>query len=95
MKRTKLKIWNFGASWMRRHKDPMWNNVPFNGSVHGYVCARSKADAALVIDGYCGSPPTSSGMRDWSPMWGYCMDGVVQERGLWLQFGNDAPVRVA
>lgn len=81
---------------MRKNEESHWNKLPYNASVHGYVCAASRADARRVIAEYTGREPSDSELRDyWSECWGRPMDGITPERGLWLQFRDrESPVRV-
>jgi hypothetical protein len=91
-----LRCWNGCALWMRREDDERWKNVPFNGSVSGYVAAYSRADARRVIAQYTGMEPSDTELREyWSECWGNSMDGITCERGLWIQFSDhEKPVRV-
>jgi hypothetical protein len=95
-----LKIWNGGGSALRKRGDPLWKDVRFNGEPHGYIAAYSRADAERIIEEYCGQRPPVSLLRDYwhEGTWGIAMDGIVPERGLWLQFNrhveSSVPIKV-
>ena len=84
----KLKIWNGGGLCCFKGGDPRWSALTHNQQPHAYVAARSRADARRVIEEYCGKLPADAYLRDyWSEgAWGIWMEGVLPERGLWLQF---------
>jgi len=76
-----LKIWNGGGYGCRAQgcAEPD----------HAYVCAYSREDARRIIEEYTGWKPPVSLLRDyWAPCWGRAMDGIEQERGLWLEEGG-------
>lgn len=82
-----LKFWNGAGSVCRKSSDPLWHHLRFNQSPHAYVAAYSRADARRVIEEYCGRLPSDNELREyWSECWGNAMNGIVPERGLWLQF---------
>lgn len=91
-----LKIWN-GRCYSRPvKKDKLWEDCKFNQTPHLYICAYSMADAARICAQYFNDPPSYGEMKNyWSPnCWGRRMDGIQPERGLWIQFRNDKPVKV-
>lgn len=94
-----LKLFNGRAHVCWNTKDPIWDGVNRNGSMHAYVAAYSRADARRVIQEYCGHLPSDSELRDYwhEGAWGNSMDGVTPERGLWLKLEKDysaKPVKV-
>jgi hypothetical protein len=92
-----LKIWNGRGYCCHKRDDPRWNGIAISKSIPAYVAAYSRADARKVIAEYCGHEPADSELRDYwaAGCWGSSMDGVVPERGLWLQFDSkQSPVRV-
>ena len=107
MSRTErpLKIWNGRGACINRQKLPPELNVG-RGSVHVYICAYSKADAARLINqfnGYEGDRAQNynSELTNYfsAGCWGIYMEGVKQERGLWLstdeyECKHKTPVRV-
>lgn len=92
--KKKLKIWNGRAYAVPYPRRPEWPGMSF--SPHIFICALSKIDAARICEDYFGFPPSYAEMRDyWSPCWGNSMEGIIPERGLWIQFeGFEPPVRV-
>ena len=94
----KLKIWNGRGYCCYKPNDPKWSALNGKHNAHAYVAAYSRADARRVIHEYCGFMPPDSEIRDyWSEgAWGKSMEGVIPERGLWIQFDrhNSKPERV-
>lgn len=89
-----LILWNGRGYRCRKTGDPLWKDR--RDYPHAFVAATSRADARRVIQEYCGSLPSDVELRDyWTKgAWGDSMKGIPPERGLWLQFGNEPPVRV-
>ena len=65
---------------------------------HCYIAAYNRADAGrLYAQASGGTRGVDYELRDYfSKCWGDSMDGIIPERGLWLQEGNYAskPVRI-
>ena len=91
-----LKLFNGRGICCRKSQDPLWKNHPSNASVSAYIAAFSRADAARVIEEYCGTRPSAGELKNYftEGHWGNSMDGIEPERGLWLKFRNTNPVRV-
>jgi hypothetical protein len=86
-----LKTWQGSAGCCFKHGDPAWEGLlPFRGG-RIYAAAYSRADLLRLIVEYCGRDPGQTEIRDyWSQSsWGYFMDGIEPERGLWLR--NEKP----
>jgi hypothetical protein len=82
-KNAPLQLWN--GRWLTR------------GDVHCYVAAYSQRDAAnLAIAAGLSSYGIMNEIRTYwhAGCWGYCMDGITPERGIWLSRGNEQPERV-
>ena len=94
-----LKVWN-GRGWAcENYDDPRWVKAcsVHREPPHIYLCAYSLADARRVCAEYCGRLPSITELRDyWSKnCWGTPMNGVKQERGLWIEFEkHKTPTRV-
>lgn len=93
----KLNIWN-GRFITRPKNDVDVELYNKHRSIHGYVCAYSRADAARVIEEYLGYKPLGIDNEIkvyWSDgCWGRTMDGIEPERGLWICFGEHSQDRV-
>ena len=91
-----LKIWNGRCYSHPINKNELWKNRKQKETPHIFVCAHSMADAARVCEQYFAQPPSRNEMKEyWSPnCWGNSMDGITPERGLWIQFRSEKPVRV-
>ena len=92
-----LKLWNGRGCSVRKHDDPIWKQVPSNGSVRIYAAAYSRADLRRLIAEYCGMTPSDNELKTyWSECWGIDMEGVVPERGLWFKYGygEEKPIQI-
>ena len=94
-----LKFFNGRGYILRKREDPLWEANADGGSIHGYVAAYSRADAARVITEYLGRRPTEieTELREyWSPCWGDSMKGIAPERGIWVTigYGKQKPIRL-
>lgn len=91
-----LRVWNGDGLCCRKGDDPQWRALPFNASPHAYAAAYSRADLARLIEEYSGRKPSAVLLREhWvADAWGETMEGVVVERGLWIEFDVRKPIRV-
>lgn len=94
-----LKLWNGRSLLLRTQEDSRWDALGTNQAPHVYICAYSRADARRLIEEYCGRDIGDFEIKNYfsEGCWGNSMDGVVPERGLWLQFSpntHDQPVKV-
>lgn len=96
---TKLKLWNGNAQTMAPYAEVKKRNIPHNGHVHVYACAGSRAEVLRMLQAWTGDVGLGrdSYVRDYwnAGAWGNTMDGIVPERGLWVQYGHGSqPERV-
>lgn len=92
-----LKLWNGRGYSVRKNDDPIWQQVPYNGSVNICAAAYSRADLRRLIEEYCGTAPSDNELKTfWTDCWGKDMEGIVPERGLWFKYGYDPekPVKI-
>lgn len=81
----KLKVWN-GNTFIS-YKGKMLQ-------AHCNVCAYSQKDAVELIGEYTYGKISLGEFRNyWAPCWGNSMDGIERERGVWIEFERDVPVR--
>ena len=92
----KLKVWNGrGYCANASDRDERWKSCKRNDPLHINICAHSREDARKVIEEYCGKLPSVAELRDYfSPCWGNSMNGITPERGLWIEFEMNKPVKV-
>lgn len=84
-----LKVWNGRGYCVRKYGDPIWDQVPPNGTARIYAAAYSRADLRRLIGEYCGTMPSDNELKTyWSEAWGVSMEGVTAERGLWFKYGH-------
>lgn len=77
----KLKIWN-GLLMLKAKYEAPTRQTPV------YVCAYSVADVMVLLDTYSRCKITRSEISGyWSAgCWGTAMNGIAQERGVWVEF---------
>lgn len=70
-----LKVWN--GRWQDNSR----------GQLHFYVCAYSMKDAIDMMNEYKGYKYMTRYEANlyWSECWGDSMEGIKQEKGLWIQ----------
>lgn len=92
----KLKLYNGRAYYCRTHRDARWENVTYGNALTAFIAAYSIADASRVIAEYTGYDRSNETEIKlfWSECWGRSMNGITPERGLWIEFEYNKPVRV-
>ena len=83
-----LKIWNgrpYGVLPPSQWKDS-----------HIFVAAFSIVDARRVCVEVGGSDPGYSEIKNYwsSGCWGNAMEGIPIERGVWVQYGRETPIKL-
>lgn len=89
----KLQLFNGRGAHFLKYGDP---RIPGRfSSVTLYVGGYSRADAARLVERYCGRRPSAGETKNyWSPCWGNGMRGIAPARGVWIQFDYDPPIHV-
>lgn len=58
------------------------------------LCAYSQKDAVALLAEH-EHPTTLHEFRGyWNDCWGNSMDGIERERGIWVEYENDIPIRI-
>jgi hypothetical protein len=94
-----LKVWNGNAQTFAPYAEKLKHGVSYNGYVHAYGCARSRAELCRMLTEWAGGQPQrlDSYLREyWNEgAWGNSMAGIEPEPGVWVQWGrSNKPERV-
>jgi len=77
----KLKVWNANERYRGQE-------------VAVYICAYSLKDAVKLITPICGYTSAHYARNYWSPCWGNTMNGIAQERGVWVELTHGKVTRL-
>lgn len=90
MSRRKLKVWN-GHSFLYFDED---GNRIDRIQRHINVCAHTMKEAIELLNEFWIGETAYTFTRFWFPVWGYSMDGIEPEPGVWVEFDPGVPVRL-
>lgn len=92
MRKRKLKVWNGTLAFSQDAEGRELSGNRCQRDVS--LCAYSQKDAIALLEEY-GHPMSLYEFRDfWADCWGNSMTGVERERGIWVEYERDKPVRL-